>query len=147
MELSRVSIGAGVLAVAVALAGLWAIGFGPGQDAQTERSGEVHIASVENNHTERVEVAVFTVTDTEAKVDGNASTVPPGTEEDFGLLDCRDGEFVADRLRILVSTDGEPGYEIERLVELEEGDCGPGGRIFRLGMDGEGHLFVETPSN
>lgn len=133
-----------MLAVAVAVAGLWAIGFEPGQDAQTERSGELHIASVENNHTERVEVAVFTVTDTEAKVDGNASTVLPGSEEDFGLLDCRDGEFVADRLRVLGSTDGEAGWEIERFVELEDGDCRPASvQAFTIAVDKAESLVIE----
>lgn len=106
-------------------------------------AGQVHIASVENNHTERVQVVVFTVTEDEAMVDGNASSVMVGDEEDFGLLNCRDGDRVASHLRVQVNTDGEPGYEIEESVELGEWDCGDGDRTeFMLILNGGDNFSV-----
>lgn len=116
---------------------------GPTQVLLFDPHGQGHFASVENNHTEFVDVVAFTVTERRMIVDGNASTVPPGPVEDFGLLDCRDGKAVASRLRVLVSMEGEAGYEIEEFVELTEGDCGDGGApcfTSRL-LDGRGLLL------
>lgn len=87
---------------------------------------------------------MFTVTAEEVMVEGNASTLPPGTEQGYGLLACSAEGYQANRLRIQASTDGEPGYEIERFVELEEGDCQPGGGVgIRLVIARDGGRSVQ----
>jgi hypothetical protein len=141
--LGRHWLAGGILVPVVFVAGFWLADPGPIDDPQPNRSGQVHIASVENNHTERVMIVIFTVDEERRIVDGNASTLPPSVENDYGLLDCRDGDQVANRLRILANTDGEPRYEIEEFVELEEGDCGErGGGLYTLRIEQEARLNI-----
>jgi hypothetical protein len=112
-------------------------------DQPVTGEGAVDIASVEHGHDRKTKVVVFTVTEHEMMVDGNASTLPPGVEMSFGLLAYQDSQAVASQLRIQLITDGEPGYQIERFVELEEGDCAEGGgAAFGLTVQRGGNLTV-----
>lgn len=131
--MGRSWIRSGVATVLVVVVLVAAVGWTwPGGDLEAYR-GQIEIAEVQNNRTDRAEISVLTVqpegvrgAEVEIVVDALRVTLDPGSSQGSTLLACTDGDHVASTLKVVVeSTQGAAGHE--SIVPLRPADCRPGG--------------------
>lgn len=110
-----------------------------------DRSGQVHIASVENAYDQEAWVNVMTVDESKAEpVDSYSATLKPGESEEVGLLDCEKGNLTATMLTAIVRPMEEPTEQQSRNLGLTAESCqAGGGPSYRVVADPRQALLVE----
>lgn len=131
MPLSSTKSGAAaiVLASVVAIAVWWTW---PGGGLEGYQ-GEIEIAEVQNNRTDRVQISILAIqpegvrdAEEDIVVDAIRPVLDPGEARGSTLLSCTGSGHIASTLKVVVRSN-QTGDEDMSLVPLDPEDCQPGG--------------------